>query len=81
MDPMELLRELDGRIAAIPAGSVEIHARGGDRVAFRISKAGGRTRFERIGLEGGPEHLEAVRLLGERRALARRRRDLAREIL
>lgn len=81
MDPLPELRELDARIAAIPAGSVEIHPRGGDRVAFRVSKNGPRTRFERLGLEGGPEHLEAVRLLEERRDLSRRRRDLAREIL
>lgn len=78
---MTELRELDARIAAIPAGSIEVHLRGGDRVAFRVSKDGPRTRFERLGLDAGPEHLEAMRLLEERRDLSRRRRDLAREIL
>lgn len=78
---MAELRMLDERIASIPAGSVEVHLRGGDRVAFRVSKEGGRTRFVRLGLEDGPEHREAVRLLEERRELSRKRRDLAREIL
>lgn len=81
MDRMAELRMLDERIASIPAGSVEVHLRGGDRVAFRVSKKGGATRFVRLGPEGGPEHVEAVRLLEERRKLSSRRRDLAREIL
>lgn len=81
MDRMDELRRIDERIAAIPPGSVEIHLRGGDKVAYRVAKEGRKTRFTRLGLEGGPEHLEAASLLEERRRLSRRRRDLAREIL
>jgi len=81
MTPHERLREIDARLKELPQGTLEIHARGPDRVVFRIVKLGAKTRFERIGLEGGPEHLRAGSQLEERRKLAGERRTLAREAL
>ncbi|MCB9497632.1 MAG: hypothetical protein H6686_12170 [Fibrobacteria bacterium] len=75
------LQEIDRRLEQIPLGSIEIHSRGGDRVAFRVSKLGPHTRFARIGPQGGPEHLEAVALLEERRALSRERKELVARLL
>jgi hypothetical protein len=76
---LDRLREIDSRLAELPLGSLEVHPRGPDRVVFRILKEGAHTRFERVGLEGSAEHLQALARLEERRMLSRERRTLARE--
>lgn len=79
LSPFDRLREIDARLKDLPLGTLEVHARGSDRVVFRICKEGSRTRFQRVGREGSPEHLQAMAMLEERRELARERRTLARE--
>lgn len=76
---LDRLREIDARLGELPLGSLEVHSRGSDRVVFRILKEGAHTRFERVGTEGSPEHLQALAKLEERRVLSRERRTLARE--
>jgi len=81
MTALARLQELDARLATLPMGTIEVHARGEERVAFRVRKYGPSTSFERIGLEGSREHVEAQAQLDERRTLSAQRRLLARELL